>query len=371
MTHEKYMRLALDSALKGSWYVAPNPLVGAVVVKNNRIIGRGYHQYFGGPHAEINAINSVHTDGRQWRPERVKNLLKGATLYLTLEPCSHFGKTPPCSEAIVASGICQVVIATRDPNPLVRGKGIRLLKQNGIHIIEGVLEQEARAINKPFFKVQEKGLPYVVAKWAMSKDGKLVTRPGQGRWITTKYSRDYAKEIRGQCQGVMVGINTALKDNPGLLAWDIYVMNPIRIILDSRARLPLDSKLIKTIDQGPVWVMASASAPKNQIEGLENKGVRVFRVPGRKRKLDFMAVLRTLAKNGVNKLMIEGGAEVLASAFHYKVVDEVYCFIAPKVIGGNNTLSAKRFFKNAEAVQHCIPIKDIKSDILIHVYTGS
>ncbi len=386
MVDKRYMRLALKLALKGEGRVEPNPMVGAVIVRNNKIIGQGYHQYFGGPHAEINAINSVHTDGRRWRPERVKNLLKGATLYLTLEPCSHFGKTPPCAEAIVSSGIKRVVIASRDPNPLVRGRGVRLLKQHGINVIEAVLAKEARAINKPFFwrhkgamalrrqKHNKKGLPYVVAKWSMSKDGKLVTRPGQGRWITTKYSRDYAKEIRGQCQGVMVGIGTVLADNPILLPQintDKHRKKPIRIVLDSNARLPLNSNLIRTIDKGDVYLMVSSSAPQKKVRLLEKKGVRVFRVPGRKRKLDFMAVLRTLAKNGVNKLMIEGGAEVLASAFHYKVVDEVYCFIAPKVIGGNNTLSAKRFFKNAEAVQHCIPIKDIKSDILIHVYTGS
>jgi len=364
------MHMALDLAIKGEWYVAPNPQVGAVVVKNNRIIGRGYHQYFGGPHAEINAINVVHTDGRRWRPERVRNLLKGATLYLTLEPCSHFGKTPPCAEAIVSSGIKQVVIATRDPNPLVRGKGVRLLKQHGINVIEGVLAKEARAINKPFFKAQEKGLPYVIAKWAMSQDAKMAYPKGKGRWITSKGSRDYAKNIRGQCQGVMVGINTVLKDNPRLLARVGYLMNPARIILDSKARLPLDSKLIKTIDQGPVWVMASASAPKSRIAGLEKKAVRVFRVPGRNGKLDFMSALRTLTRNGINKLMIEGGAEVLASAFYYKVVDEVYCFVAPKVIGGDKTISAKRFFRGAEEVQHCIPMKKLKSDILIHVYSG-
>ena len=367
--------------------VSPNPMVGAVIVRNNRIIGQGYHQYFGGPHAEINAINSVKN------PEHIK----GSTLYLTLEPCSHFGKTPPCAEAICYSGIKQVVMAVRDPNPLVRGRGVRLLKQHKINVIEGVLESKARAINKPFFKAQEKGLPYVIAKWAMSEDGKLVTKPGQPRWITSKKSREYAKSIRGQCQGVMVGIGTALKDDPGLLSKSpaegginsehraksgtgdytlgVYTERSecaprstlVRVILDSRARLPLNSKLVKTIGQGPVWVMVSSSAPEKKVRLLEQKGVRVFRVPSHKGHLDFMAVMRILVKSGINKLMIEGGPEVLASAFYYKVVDEVYCFIAPKALGNKNPGAG--IFRVAQALQlDDITVKYLKPDALVHGY---
>ncbi|MBI5778754.1 MAG: bifunctional diaminohydroxyphosphoribosylaminopyrimidine deaminase/5-amino-6-(5-phosphoribosylamino)uracil reductase RibD [Planctomycetes bacterium] len=359
MTHERYMRLALELAIKGEWYVAPNPQVGAVVVKNNRIIGRGYHQYFGGPHAEINAINSINN------PEH----LNGATLYLTLEPCSHFGKTPPCAEAIVSSGIKKVVIATRDPNPLVRGRGIALLKKHGVTIIEGVLAKVAQAINRPFFKTQEKGLPYVIAKWAMSQDGKMALPKGQGRWITSKKSRDYAKSIRAQCQAVMVGINTVLKDKPRLLARVGYLMNPARIILDSHARLPLDSKIIKTIDQGDVYLMVSPAAPKIKRAKLEKKGVKVLTVPARKGRLDFMAAMRTLARNGINKLMIEGGPSVLKSAFDNKVVDEVYCFISPRIIGGSKTISARGFFKIDGAIRlNNSGVKYIRPDLLIHGY---
>ncbi len=362
MTHEVYMHLALELASNGEGWVAPNPLVGAVIVKNNRIIGRGYHPYFGGPHAEINAINSVE------KPEQIK----GATLYLTLEPCSYFGKTPSCADAIVHSGIGQVVIATRDPNPLVRGRGVRLLKQHDINVIEGVLEPEARAINKPFFKAQQKGLPYVIAKWAMSMDGKLATRPGQSRWITSEESRDYSKYIRAQSQAVMVGIETVLKDNPGLLAWVKYMGNPIRIILDSKARLPLNSKLVKTIAQGPVWVMVSASAPENRVRLLKQKGVKVFRVPLLNGRLDFKAAMKTLVDNGINKLMIEGGSEVLGSAFYNKVVDEVYCFIAPKIIGGRDAqvpVEGKGVFRIADALQlKNVTVKYINLDVLVHGY---
>jgi len=265
------------------------------------------------------------------------------------------------------------VIAIRDPNPLVRGNGVRLLKQHKINVIEGVLESEARVINKPFFKTQEKGLPYVVAKWAMSEDGKLVTKPGASRWITSEKSRDYAKSIRGQCQGVMVGIGTALKDDPGLLpkvkGYKLEVISkmPVRIILDSRARLPLNSKLVKTIGQGPVWVMVSSSAPQKKVRLLEQKGVRVFSVPSHKGRLNFMAVLRTLVKNGISRLMIEGGPEVLASAFHNKVVDEVYCFIAPKTLGGKNLGAG--IFRVAKALQlDDITVKYLKPDALVHGY---
>src|SRR3989339_208956 len=324
--------------------VSPNPMVGAVIVRNNRIIGQGYHQYFGGPHAEINAINSVKN------PEHIK----GSTLYLTLEPCSHFGKTPPCAEAICYSGIKQVVMAVRDPNPLVRGRGVRLLKQHKINVIEGVLESKARAINKPFFKAQEKGLPYVIAKWAMSEDGKLVTKPGQPRGINSEHR---AKSGTGD---YTLGVYTERSECAPRSTL-------VRVILDSRARLPLNSKLVKTIGQGPVWVMVSSSAPEKKVRLLEQKGVRVFRVPSHKGHLDFMAVMRILVKSGINKLMIEGGPEVLASAFYYKVVDEVYCFIAPKALGNKNPGAG--IFRVAQALQlDDITVKYLKPDALVHGY---
>jgi diaminohydroxyphosphoribosylaminopyrimidine deaminase/5-amino-6-(5-phosphoribosylamino)uracil reductase len=414
MNDERYMRLALNLALKGEGFVEPNPLVGAVIVRNNKIIGKGYHQYFGGPHAEINAINSVKN------PEQ----LKGATLYLTLEPCVHFGKTPPCAPAIVQSGIKKVVIATRDPNRLANlptvalakvttaprlrragGKGIRFLKQHGITVTEGILAEQAKNINKPFFKLHKKGLPYVVAKWAMSLDGKLATgtparpfgrsggsdsnyvlrsAPHSTRWITSEKSRNYARGIRAKMNGVMVGIGTVLKDNPTLLPQintshrlhrlnSMLPINPVRIILDSRARIPVNSNLIKTINKGNVYLMVSSLAPAKNVRLLEQKGVLVFRVPSRKGRLDFMAVLKTLAKNGVNKIMIEGGGEVLGSAFDHKAVDEVYAFIAPKIIGGRDAkkpVEGNGINKVKDALQlKDVSIKYLNPDILIHGYT--
>ncbi|MFH0887777.1 MAG: bifunctional diaminohydroxyphosphoribosylaminopyrimidine deaminase/5-amino-6-(5-phosphoribosylamino)uracil reductase RibD [Planctomycetota bacterium] len=368
MADERYMRLALDLALKGEGFVEPNPLVGAVIVKNNKIIGKGYHSYFGGPHAEINAINSVKN------PEQ----LKGSTLYLTLESCVHFGKTPPCAPAIVQSGIKEVVIAARDPNQLVSGKGIGFLKQNGIKIIEGVLRKEAENINKPFFKLHLKGLPYVVAKWAMSLDGKLATKTGDSKWITSEKSRNYAKSIRAQCQGVMVGIGTVLADNPVLLpkvkSYKLKVKskNPVRIILDSNARLPLQSNLVRTLDKGDVYVMVSRTAPKNKIAQLEVNGCQVFTVPTENGLLNLRAALKILAKNGINKIMMEGGGEVLGSAFDHKVVDEVYAFIAPKIIGGSDSkmpVSGKGILKIKDALNlKDVTVKYLNPDILVHGY---
>lgn len=369
------MRLALQLALKGEGKVAPNPMVGAVIVRQGRVVGQGYHEYFGGTHAEINAINSV----------RNLEVLNGATIYLTLEPCSHFGKTPPCAEALVCCGFKRVVIASRDPNPLVSGSGARLLKRQGINVIEGVLEKEARELNRPFFKIHQTGSPYVIAKWAMSVDFKMAYPKGQGRWITGKKSRDYAKSIRGQCQAVLVGIGTVLADDPGLLSKRIehrtksgtgdYTLHaptstPVRVILDIQARLPLRSKLVRSIGKGPVWVIASAGAPKKRIVALERKGVRVFQAPGFKGRLDFRAVLRLLVKNGINKLMIEGGAEVLDSAFKVRAVDEVYCFIAPWVIGGGRTASAHKFMKQAGNMQpDKISVRCLHPDTMVHGYT--
>jgi diaminohydroxyphosphoribosylaminopyrimidine deaminase / 5-amino-6-(5-phosphoribosylamino)uracil reductase len=369
MADEKYMRLALDLARKGEGFVEPNPLVGAVIVRHNKIIGRGYHQHFGGPHAEINAINSV------------KNYehLKGATLYLTLEPCTYFGKTPPCVPAIIQVGIKKMVIASRDPNPLVNGKGIRLLKQHGISVTEGIMGDEAKNINKPFFKLHRKGLPYVVAKWAMSLDGKLATKTGDSKWITSEKSRLYARGIRAKMNGVMVGIGTVLKDNPTLLPQintnNVILSkakNPARIILDSQARLPLTSNLVRTLDKGAVYLMVSSSAPAKNVRLLEQKGVRVFRVPAHNGQLNFMAILKTLAKNGVNKLMIEGGGEVLGTAFDYKTVDEVYAFIAPKIVGGRNARRPAEG-NGINKIRDALQIKDmtakyLKPDILIHGY---
>jgi diaminohydroxyphosphoribosylaminopyrimidine deaminase/5-amino-6-(5-phosphoribosylamino)uracil reductase len=370
MADEKYMRLALDLAQKGEGSVEPNPLVGAIIVRNNKIIGKGYHQHFGGPHAEINAINSVKNSGQ----------LKDATLYITLEPCIHFGKTPPCVPAIVQVGIKKVVIASRDPNPLVNGKGIRLLKQHGISVTEGIMGDQAKNINRPFFKLHQKGLPYVVAKWAMSLDGKLATKTGDSKWITSEKSRNYARGIRAKMNGVMVGIGTVLNDNPRLLPntkpqinTDKHRKNPIRIILDSRARLSLTSNLVRTLNKGDVYLMVSSSAPAKNVRLLEHKGVRVLRLPSRKGQLDFMAILKILAKNGINKIMIEGGGEVLGSAFDEKVVDEVYAFIALKIIGGRTSktpVEGNGIQKLNDALNlKNLSVKYLKPDILIHGYT--
>ncbi|MDI6732995.1 MAG: bifunctional diaminohydroxyphosphoribosylaminopyrimidine deaminase/5-amino-6-(5-phosphoribosylamino)uracil reductase RibD [Planctomycetota bacterium] len=373
MNDEKYLRMTLALARYGEGKVEPNPLVGAVIVKNNRVIGRGYHHYFGGPHAEIVAINKASA-----------GLLSGATLYVTLEPCVHFGKTPPCAPAIVQSCIKRVVIASRDPNPIVQGKGIRFLRQHGVSVTETKhkdILKEALRINRPFFKVHEKGIPYVIAKWAMSLDGRIATSSGDSKWISSKQSRNIAHKLRAKVQGVMVGINTILQDNPFLLAparpdarsgGDDKGNNPIRIILDSFARLPLNSNIIKTLLLGRVYAFVSSYAPKSKTKQLSQKGARLFLAPYKEGKLDLISVLKILAKNGINKIMIEGGEEVLGSAFDNRVVDEIYCFISPKIIGGCGARSPVGG-KGIGEIKNILNLKDVtvkylKPDVLIRGY---
>jgi len=326
------MTRALALALKGEGRVEPNPLVGAVIVKNNRIIGQGYHQYFGGPHAEINAIKSA------------KASVRGSTLYVNLEPCAHYGKTPPCTDAIIKAGIKKVVLACRDCNPITAGRGIKRLKQAGIKVNAGLLAEKAREINTPFFKWFQEGLPYVVAKWAMSLDGKIATRTGNAKWISSVTARDWAHQYRNQFAApggaIMVGIETVIKDDPLLLVSPGAKRNPQRIILDTYARLPLKSRIIKTLAKAPVYVAVSPNAPRARVRKLTAKGCRIIKVEAHDGYINLIKLVRQLANQGINKILVEGGGEVLASAFKAGLVDEALIFIAPKVIGGRNAKTA-------------------------------
>ncbi|MBI4712903.1 MAG: bifunctional diaminohydroxyphosphoribosylaminopyrimidine deaminase/5-amino-6-(5-phosphoribosylamino)uracil reductase RibD [Planctomycetes bacterium] len=357
LNDKEYMFLALDLARRGEGYVEPNPLVGAVIVKNNRIIGQGWHKYFGGPHAEINAINSV----------RDHQQLKGATMYLTLEPCTHFGKTPPCTPAVIQSDIKRVVIAIRDPNPLVRGKGIKLIRKSGIKVIEGVLAEEAKDINKPFFKLQQKGLPYVIAKWAMTADGKIATVTGDSKWISSPESRAFAHQLRSKVNGIMVGIHTVLKDDPMLVTWKGRQLN--RIIIDSKGRIPLGSNIVRTAKSIPTYIATSKSAYWTKMEHLLKKGCIIVKTAGR-HQVNIKELMKQLAAFGINKILAEGGGEIHSSLLTNNLVDEVYIFIAPKVIGGRDTrtpVEGRGIIKMSDALQ----IKDttvslIGGDVLLH-----
>lgn len=375
--NNKYMSFTLKLARLGSGRVEPNPLVGAVIVKDGKIIGKGYHQYFGGPHAEINAINSVrnHAD------------LKGATLYINLEPCAHFGKTPPCAPAVIQSGIKKVVIANQDPNPLVSGKGIQMLRDAGItvELLKGTIAKEAEQMNATFFKLQKTGLPYVIAKWAMTADGKLATVTGDSKWISSPESRELVQKIRNKVNGILVGINTVLKDNPSLIPHGIKanpkLSAPARIIVDSLARIPLNSQIVKTAKTITTYIAVSNSAPNQKLQALIKRGCQIINVPpavslrgpqrGAKQSLiNLKDLFRQLAAFGINKILVEGGGEILGSIFAGNLADEVYIFIAPKITGGRDAKTPVegpgiKLMRNAINLRD-MTVKQIGPDVLLH-----
>lgn len=318
--HEKFIKRTFELAIKGEGKVEPNPLVGAIVVKNGKIIGEGYHKFFGGPHAEVYALKNA---GKR---------AVGATLYLNLEPCCHFGKTPPCTDLIIKSGIKEVFISCEDPNPVVHCKGIKILKSNGIKVVTGILKEEAKRLNAPFFKMHLKKLPYVISKWAMTLDGKIATRRGDSKWISSEEAREYVKKVRSKIQAVIIGIETALRDDPHLLALNYNRRTPTRIILDSNARLPLSSYLIKTARRFRTIVCVSKNATQNRIKRLEDAGCEILLF----NKLNMKKVFHKLALLGFAKVMLEGGGKVNASAFEDRLVDEILVFVSPKIIGGKD-----------------------------------
>jgi diaminohydroxyphosphoribosylaminopyrimidine deaminase/5-amino-6-(5-phosphoribosylamino)uracil reductase len=322
--HQKYINRTLELAALGEGRVEPNPMVGAVVVRDDRVISEGWYEHFGGPHAEINAFN------------KAKESIEGATLYINLEPCAHFGKTPPCVDAIIKAKIKKVVFSIRDPNPVTAGKSVTILRNAGVEVMEGIGERKSRMLNSPFFKLHTEGLPYFIAKWAMTLDGKIATRSGDSKWISSEESRSFSHEFREKMGAVMIGIGTALKDNPRLLGREGARNNPRRIILDSFARLPPDSEIVKTLKQAETHVVISPNAPQERVKQLFELGVKIFEIEEVSGKINFLKLARKLTELGINKVLIEGGGEVLASAFEADLVDEIMVFIAPKIIGGRN-----------------------------------
>lgn len=313
------MALALKLAARGSGKVSPNPMVGAVIVRNRRIIGQGWHKYFGGPHAEIEALKDAGRDA------------KGSEVYVNLEPCSHFGKTPPCTDALINAGVRKVVCAMNDPNPVAKG-GLKILKKAGIKTECGIMENEARKLNEAFVKHVATGMPFVVIKMAMSLDGKIATGKGESRWISGASSRKAVGILRRQYDAVMVGIKTLLKDNSGLLSPGHK--RHIRIVLDSKAMTPVTSKAVRTVKQERLIVVVTRLASRARIERLRKAGVEMIVMPGR--KIEMRKLMRKLGKIGISGILLEGGGEVNASAIKAGVVDRVCFFIAPKIIGGRN-----------------------------------
>lgn len=327
---EAAMRRALELAARGRGFVEPNPQVGAVVAASEsggRIVGEGWHGEFGGPHAEVLALAAA--------GERAR----GATLYVTLEPCCHHGKTPPCTDAILAAGIARVVVAAGDPYAEVAGRGVDTLRRGGVVVETGLLAKEATRLTAPFRTLVTAGRPWVIAKWAMSLDGRLATPPGQDRWISSAESRALVHDLRSRIDAVAVGIGTALADDPALTARPAAgsaagPRQPLRIVLDGRGRLPLDSQLVRTAHDCPVLVAVGPAAAADPLAALEAAGCEVWRHDAPDPTTRAAALLRELGSRRLTNLMVEGGATVLGSWFAAGLVDEAWAFVAPRIVGG-------------------------------------
>lgn len=316
-----YMSICLNLAIKGLGKVSPNPMVGAVVVKNNKIVGSGYHQHFGGLHAEVYALRQA------------GNKALGAILYVNLEPCSHWGKTPPCTEAIVRAGIKNVVIAMKDPNPIVSGKGIKFLKNHGIAVETRVLEHEAKELNKTYLKFITKKMPYVILKSAMSMDGKIATKNGQSKWITGELARKYVHKLRSQVDAILVGKNTVLQDNPSLTAHKTG-RNPVRVIIVPDSAIKPDFKVFNNQAKTIIITKNNVKVNYNILSKNNVESIAIKDVNG---KIPFKQILKRLADKGIASVLVEGGGETNALALESGVVDEIMFFIAPKIIGGRDS----------------------------------
>ncbi|MDW8079355.1 MAG: bifunctional diaminohydroxyphosphoribosylaminopyrimidine deaminase/5-amino-6-(5-phosphoribosylamino)uracil reductase RibD [Thermoguttaceae bacterium] len=321
-----HMQRALELAARGRGWVEPNPMVGCVIARGAEVIAEGWHRRFGGPHAEVEAI-------RMAGPRA-----KGATLYVTLEPCCHFGKTPPCTCAILEAGISRVVASVVDPFPAVAGKGLEELRAAGVEVLCGVLEHEARSLLAPYLKLVGAGRPWVILKWAMTLDGKIATRTGKSRWISSPRSREVVHRLRGLVDAIIVGIGTVLADDPLLLPQVPGPRRPARVILDSRARLPAESQLVRTCQQAPVIVAVGPQASPDRTAMLQAAGCEVLRFPQEDYQTRLLALLDELGRRKMTYVLVEGGAQVFASFFECGEVDEIHAFIAPKVFGGQSAL---------------------------------
>ncbi|MCY6484885.1 bifunctional diaminohydroxyphosphoribosylaminopyrimidine deaminase/5-amino-6-(5-phosphoribosylamino)uracil reductase RibD [Clostridium aestuarii] len=320
----KYMKKAIELAKKGAGYTSPNPLVGAVIVKDDKIIAEGYHQFYGGPHAEVNALNNAVED------------IDGAVMYVTLEPCSHYGKTPPCANTIAKTGIKKVVVGMKDPNPIVAGRGIKILEESGIEVISGVLENEVKEINEIFIKYITTKTPFCLLKTAMTLDGKIATHNGDSKWITNEKSRKYVHQIRNRVSAIMVGIGTVLQDNPKLTTRleEKESSDPTRVIVDSRGRIPLDCNVLNVDSEAQTIVVVTELADKDKINSIKEKGADVIITPSKDNRVNLAYLMKELGKRDIDSVLLEGGSTLNYSALKENIVDKVISFIAPKIIGG-------------------------------------
>ncbi len=356
------MQLALRLAAKGAGWVSPNPMVGAVLVKDGRIVGRGFHRRVGAAHAEVEALRQAGAAA------------KGADLYVTLEPCNHQGRTPPCTQAILAAGVARVLIANLDPNPQVTGGGAEYLKSKGVKVETGLLAAEARRLNAAWFHWTNTGRPWVIAKAACSLDGKIATAGGESQWLTGEAARAYGHRLRHRVDAILVGIETALTDDPQLTTRlpRVRGQDPIRLVLDSLLRIPSTARLLHLDSPAPTWVACTNAAPKEKIRAIKELGAEVLVFPAESGRVPLKPLLDLLGRQQVQSLLVEGGAEVLGSCFDQGLVNQFYFFYAPKILGGRTApgvLGARGVghLKEAHLAKETT-IKRLQDDILISGY---
>jgi diaminohydroxyphosphoribosylaminopyrimidine deaminase/5-amino-6-(5-phosphoribosylamino)uracil reductase len=361
--HERFMKQALGLARKGAGRVSPNPMVGALVVRGGNVVGAGCHRCFGGPHAEVYAL------------EQAGGLARGADIYVTLEPCSHTGKTPPCADALIQAGVGRVFVGMADPNPLVAGRGIKKLRAAGIAVETGILESECRRLNESFLKYITTGMPFVALKSAVTLDGRIATRTGDSKWITCPESRRLAHRLRFEADAVMVGSGTVLADDPQLTVRlaGLAAKQPLRVIVDGRLRTPLDSRVVQPeYAAGTLIATSAGKAATPKARRLLAAGVQVLACPEKGGRIDMRRLLKKLAARGIASVLLEGGAELAASALADGVVDKVYVFYAPKLLGGRQAVGMIGG-SGPERIAQAVSIVDmrlrrIRDDILLEGY---
>ncbi|MDD2388537.1 MAG: bifunctional diaminohydroxyphosphoribosylaminopyrimidine deaminase/5-amino-6-(5-phosphoribosylamino)uracil reductase RibD [Desulfobacterales bacterium] len=357
-----FMEMALDLAARGQGYVSPNPMVGAVVVKDGSIVGTGWHEAAGRHHAEVNAIDNA------------GDAAKGATLYVTLEPCNHTGRTPPCTRKIIQVGIKRVVVAMTDPNPGVTGGGIDRLRASGIDVTIGICEDKARRLNESFVKYVTTGRPFVTLKCAATLDGRIATRTGDSRWVTEPEARAYVHKLRHACDAILVGIGTVRSDDPRLTTRldGEKGRDPIRVILDSRLSIPRTSNVLNLKSDSDTVIVTGGHVPEHRRREIEKAGIRIIECAGGDDGIDLNALMDQLGRMQITRLMIEGGSRVSASALKAGIVDKVAFFYAPKILGGDDGVPICRG-PGPALMSQCLQVTDVRlqrfgDDMLIEGY---
>jgi len=358
-SHEYFMKLALKLAVKAKGKTSPNPLVGAIVVKNGLIIGRGFHKKAGLAHAEIVALDMAGKNA------------SGGILYITLEPCAHFGRTPPCVDRIVSSGIKEVIIGMVDPNPKNNGKGIQILKQNKIKVSVGFLEEELRKINESFIKFITRRMPFVTVKVAQSLDGKIATKNGDSKWITSDISRGFAHRMRGDLDAIMVGVNTVLRDNPRLDSW-FSDRHPVKIIVDSQLSTPQDAAIFSSKSQVIIVTLPISPGQETENRKVLAQKAKIIEVKEKSGQINLKDMMRKLAQLEISNIIVEGGGTLIGSLFDDNLIDKFLFFISPKIIGGKDAVSSV-MGKGVSRIDRAVKLKDIKirrfgEDLMVEGY---